>query len=131
MRRPTTCALVLGSLDPMISSLPDLILSLPAGFALLIVFLVPALEASAFLGFFFPGEIAVLLGGVLASQGKFPLWAAVATSVLGAIVGDSIGYEVGKRWGDRIVHAGFRHVPIIRRQLDKHLDEAREYVRKR
>jgi undecaprenyl-diphosphatase len=115
----------------VIASIPDLILGLPAGAALLIVFLIPALEASAFLGFIFPGEIAVILGGVLASQGKFPLWAAIAASVLGAIVGDSIGYEVGKRWGDRIVHASFGHVPIIRRELDKHLDEAREYVRKR
>ena len=34
----------------------------------------------------------MILGGVLASQGKFPLWAAIAASVLGAIVGDSIGY---------------------------------------
>src|SRR5215471_1146227 len=115
----------------MLSSIPDLILGLPAGVALLIVFLIPALEASVFLGFVFPGEIAVLLGGVLASQGKFPVWAAVLAAVLGAIVGDSIGYEVGKRWGDRLVHASFGRVPIIRRELDRHLADAREYVRKR
>jgi len=115
----------------MVSSIPDLILGLPAGVALLIVFLIPALEASVFLGFVFPGEIAVLLGGVLASQGKFPVWVAVLAAVLGAIVGDSIGYEVGKRWGDRLVHASFGRVPIIRRELDRHLADAREYVRKR
>ncbi|HTG46830.1 MAG TPA: bifunctional DedA family/phosphatase PAP2 family protein [Actinomycetota bacterium] len=115
----------------MTASIPDLILGLPAGVALLIVFLIPALEASAFLGFVFPGEIAVILGGVLASQGKFPLWAAIVAAVLGAVVGDSIGYEVGKRWGDRIVHASFGRLPIIRRRLDEHLDEAREYVRRR
>lgn len=115
----------------MSASIPDLILGLPAGIALLIVFLIPALEASAFLGFIFPGEIAVLLGGVLASQGKFPLWAAVLAAVLGAILGDSIGYEVGKHWGDRLIHASFGRLPIIRRELDTHLSEAREYVRKR
>src|SRR5436190_3152469 len=114
----------------MLSSIPDLILGLPSGVALLIVFLMPALEASAFLGFVFPGEIAVFLGGVLASQGKFPLWAAIAAAVLGAILGDSIGYGVGKRWGDQLVHASFGHVPIIRRELDKHLADAREYVRR-
>jgi membrane protein DedA with SNARE-associated domain len=115
----------------VLASLPDLILQLPAGVALLIVFLLPALEASAFVGFVFPGEIAVLLGGVLASQGKFPLWAALLAGIVGAIIGDSVGYEVGKRWGDRIVRASFGHVPIIRHQLDKHLETAREYVRKR
>ncbi len=120
-----------GSLRVVLGSVPDLILGLPAGVALFIVFLLPALEASAFVGFIFPGEIAVLLGGVLASQGKFALWAAIVAAVLGAIIGDSIGYEIGKRWGDRIVHASFGHLPIIRRELDKHLATAREYVRKR
>ena len=58
-----------------IGSITDRILSLPVWFALALVFLLPALEASAFLGFIFPGEIAVILGGVVASQGRAPLWA--------------------------------------------------------
>ncbi len=48
----------------------DSILRLHGLVALTIIFLVPALEASAFLGFLVPGEIAVLLGGVLAYQGR-------------------------------------------------------------
>ena len=119
------------SLRAVVASISDLILRLPAGVALFIVFLLPALESSAFVGFVFPGEIAVLLGGVLASQGKFPLWAAIAAAVFGAILGDSIGYEIGKRWGDRILHASFGRVPLIRRELDKHLATARDYVRRR
>ena len=39
----------------------------------LLVFLLPALEASAFVGVIIPGEIGVILGGVLANQHKLPL----------------------------------------------------------
>ncbi len=35
---------------------------LPPALALLLVFLLPALEASAFVGFIIPGEIGVILG---------------------------------------------------------------------
>jgi undecaprenyl-diphosphatase len=64
------------------------------------VFLLPALEASVFLGFLFPGEIAVVIGGFLAFNHTVNLFAVLACAILGAIIGDSIGYEVGKRWGD-------------------------------
>ncbi|WP_252275180.1 hypothetical protein [Nocardioides sp. LMS-CY] len=39
------------------------LLSTPAWLVLSIVFALPALESSAFLGFVFPGETAVQLGG--------------------------------------------------------------------
>ena len=55
------------------TALSDAILTLPAWIALLLVFALPALEASAFVGFVFPGEIAVILGGVIASEGELPL----------------------------------------------------------
>jgi undecaprenyl-diphosphatase len=44
------------------ASVTDRILSLPAWLVLVLVFAFPALEASAFVGFVFPGEIAVILG---------------------------------------------------------------------
>lgn len=57
----------------MIDSVASHILALPAWVALLVVFALPALESSAFVGFVFPGEIALVLGGVLASEGRVPL----------------------------------------------------------
>jgi undecaprenyl-diphosphatase len=81
------------------SVLSNAILTLPTWVALLLVFALPALEASAFVGFIFPGEIAVILGGVIASQGEVPLVAVLVFASLGAIVGDSIGYAVGRRYG--------------------------------
>jgi membrane-associated protein len=82
-----------------VSALSDAILTLPAWVALMLVFAFPALEASAFVGFVFPGEIAVILGGVIASEGELPLAAVFVAASLGAVIGDSIGYGVGHRYG--------------------------------
>src|SRR5207245_6712099 len=93
--------------DPaMIASIADRILGLHGWAAVAVVFLLPALESSAFVGFIFPGEIAVLLGGVLASRHNVALGAVLAAGIAGAIVGDSVGYEVGKRWGRRLLQGG-------------------------
>ena len=114
-----------------IGSITDRILSLPVWLAIGLVFLLPALEASAFLGFIFPGEIAVILGGVVASQGRAPLWVFIVAAAAGAIIGDSIGYFVGRRWGTHLLHGTLGRLPIIRKEIDKHLESAEAYVRRR
>jgi len=86
-----------------VTQLAKAILDLPAPVALLLIFALPALEASAFVGIVFPGEIAALLGGVLAQQGRIPLWAAISAAIAGAVVGDSIGYAVGRRFGESLL----------------------------
>ena len=101
------------------------ILLLPPALALLLVFTLPALEASAFVGFIIPGEIGVILGGVLVNQHKLPLWAVLVAAIAGAVIGDSVGYEVGKRYGERIL------TKIPNRFLkQEHLDRAKESVRR-
>jgi membrane protein DedA with SNARE-associated domain/membrane-associated phospholipid phosphatase len=115
----------------LVASITDQILSLPAWLVVGLVFLLPALEASAFLGFLFPGEIVVILGGVVAYQGRVSLAAVIVAAVLGAIIGDSVGYFIGKRWGDRLLKGTIGHLPIIRNHIDEHLKSARAYVRRR
>jgi undecaprenyl-diphosphatase len=115
----------------VLSTISDRILSLHGWVALAIVFLAPALEASAFVGFVFPGEIAVLLGGVLAYQHRIPLWGAIVAAVTGAVIGDSIGYFIGRRWGRSLLHGTVGRLPLIRNHIDRHLDNAQEYVRRR
>jgi undecaprenyl-diphosphatase len=115
----------------MFASIADWILSLNGALALFLVFLFPALESSVFLGFFFPGEIAVILGGVLAHSGRFPLWAAVLAAILGAFVGDTIGYWVGREYGRKMLHGSIGRMPFIKRHLAKNLDAAEAYVHKR
>jgi len=85
------------------SGLVEHILQLPAWVALLIVFAMPALESSTFLGFIFPGEIACLLGGVLAFESKLALGLVIAAAISGAVIGDSVGYFVGARYGDLLL----------------------------
>src|SRR6185295_18349027 len=48
-----------------------------------------------------PGETEAILGGVAASFGRVPLWTVLLVVVAAAIVGDSVGYEVGKKLGPR------------------------------
>lgn len=79
------------------------ILNLPPLLALALVFLLPALEASAFVGVVLPGEVGVILGGVLANQHKLSLAVVLIAAVSGAIIGDSIGYFVGKRYGETLL----------------------------
>lgn len=65
----------------------------------LIIFLGATLEAAAFLGLIVPGESLVLLGGFLASRGLLDPYDLVFVVAVGAIIGDSIGYELGRHLG--------------------------------
>lgn len=96
------------------SAASEQILSLHGWVALVLVFLLPALQAAVFAGIAVPGELAILLGGVLAGQGQVPLAAAFAAAVSGAIVGDSVGYWVGKRYGRAMLAMLGRWVPKAR-----------------
>jgi len=86
------------------TGLVEHILRLPSWIALLVVFAMPALEASTFLGFIFPGEIACLLGGVLASESKVSLAVVVVVAAAGAVIGDSVGFAVGYKYGDALLN---------------------------
>jgi membrane protein DedA with SNARE-associated domain len=60
-------------------------------------------EAALFFGFLLPGETAVILGGVLASRHSVSLTGMALVVVAAAILGDSVGYEVGRRYGGRLL----------------------------
>ena len=73
------------------------------------------------LGFVFPGETAVILGGVLASNDHVNIVAIIVVVVACAIVGDSVGYYVGQRWGQRLLTTR----PLAKRQriVERSLEE--------
>ena len=60
-------------------------------------------EAALFFGFLLPGETAVIIGGVLAYRHSVSLTTMALVVVAAAILGDSVGYEVGKRYGARLL----------------------------
>lgn len=82
-------------------------------------------EDALFFGFVLPGETAVVLGGVMASQGRVSVYWLAAVVVLAAVAGDSVGYEVGRRFGPRILETR----PL--RGHRKRIDQARDFIRRR
>ncbi len=60
-------------------------------------------EAALFIGFVLPGETAVIVGGFIASQGRVNVVVLCVLVVVAAIVGDSVGYLVGSRYGTRLL----------------------------
>jgi len=81
-------------------------------------------EAAVLLGFVLPGETAVILGGVLASQGNVNLVVMIVVSTVAAIAGDSVGYEVGRLIGPRLLSIR----PLRRRQAG--VERARDFIRR-
>lgn len=94
------------------------LLHAPPWLVVSVAFALPALESSAFVGFVFPGETALLLGGAAASQGRVPLADVVAAGIAGAILGDAVGYLVGRRWGRRILDSTLGRL-VNHRHLDR------------
>lgn len=87
-----------GMLLPMIDDVLNLVAPL-GSWSYLVVFLGVMLESAVLLGFIIPGETLVLFGGFLAAHGLLD-WRALTICVcLGALLGDSIGYELGRRVG--------------------------------
>jgi membrane protein DedA with SNARE-associated domain len=109
----------------VIDKLLQPLLSLHGWEAYLLVGALVAAEASIMLGFVFPGETAAILGGVVASKGGVSVAGMTACVVLCAIAGDSIGYWVGDKWGDRLLKFG----PLQKRQ--KGIDVALGQLRRR
>lgn len=107
------------------SQLLDGLLTVPPLVAYVLIGLLVFGEAAIFIGFVLPGETAVVLGGVLAARHEIDIVALCLLVVIAAIVGDSVGYEVGKHYGERVL----RLRPL--RRHERRLDGARTFLRER
>jgi membrane protein DedA with SNARE-associated domain len=108
-----------------VSGVVDSILNVTPALAYLIVACLVFAEDALFVGFVLPGETAAVLGGVVASRGHVQLWLMMVLVVLAAVTGDSVGYEIGKHFGPRILN-----MRILRKKSDK-LDQAQDFLRRR
>jgi membrane protein DedA with SNARE-associated domain len=68
-------------------------------------YLLPAIIGLESMGIPSPGETALVAGAVLASQGKLEIWLVILIGVCSAIVGDNIGYLLGRRFGRSVFTA--------------------------
>ncbi len=93
--------------------------------AYIAVFCLVFAEDAIFVGFVIPGETAAVLGGVVASRGEVQLGTMMAVVVFAAIIGDSVGYEVGKHLGTRLTKT-----KVLARHSRK-LENAQEFLRRK
>ena len=69
------------------------------GGGILLISLIIFSESGMFVGFFFPGDTLLLGAGIFAAQGQLDLAILLPAVTLAAILGDNIGYLIGRRYG--------------------------------
>jgi membrane protein DedA with SNARE-associated domain len=74
-----------------------------------------------------PGETALIAAAILASQGRLELWEVITVAALAAIIGDNLGYWVGRTGGRGLLERfGFfsrwteRWLPWSERFFERH-----------
>lgn len=97
----------------------------------LFLFLISIVEAIPFIGAFVPGHTAVIVSGFLAKIGVFNLWVVMALASAGAILGDMIGFYLGRKYGmslaDKLMPYFFiraEHIEKARAMVGKHTGKA-------
>ena len=98
-------------------------LSQAGPWSLVVIFIVIALESSAFLGLVFPGEMVAVIAGAMASDALFSPWTAFAVVATAAIVGDLTGYTLGHTKGQAVL----TQWAFARRQFEKHRERLEYY----
>jgi membrane-associated protein len=78
-------------------------------------YLLPALVALESMGIPSPGETALVLACVMASQGKLQIELVLLIAATAAIVGDNVGYWIGRKAGRRALTA--ERGPLHRRRV--------------
>jgi membrane protein DedA with SNARE-associated domain len=92
-------------------------------YGLIVVFLTIAIETS---GVPLPGETALVAAAVLASRGHFAIWEVIAVAAAAAIIGDNIGYWLGRKLG-----RGFlQRYGVVRRFSERVLPPAERFFRR-
>ena len=59
-------------------------------------------ESFAFLSLLFPGTSILIVAGTLMAAGSLPYWPVLAGAVIGAVLGDSVSFWLGRRYGGGI-----------------------------
>jgi len=92
----------------------------------LIVFVATFLENSVGAGVIVPGETLVIIGGFYARLGELWLPAVSFVAVVGAILGDNLGYWIGRRYGRGFLERHGRKLFVT----PERLEAAEDYYRR-
>ena len=84
-------------------------------------------ETALIVGLVAPAEPTIIIAMAFALQGSFPLWVLAVATVAGALLGDSVGFWIGRTGGRRLLRgpgslerAGRRQEGRARALLKKH-----------
>ena len=66
-----------------------------------------------------PGETAIIAGSAYAGRGHLSIAAVAVAAFLAAVIGDSVGYWIGRRGGRPLVHRFGRYVRLTPDRFDK------------
>ena len=95
-----------------------------AHYGLFFLFGIVCLESA---GLWLPGETALIAAAVYASDGHLPIAGVIAVAAVAAIIGDNIGYWIGREGGRRLIDRyatlrrfGDRVIPPAERFFDRH-----------
>lgn len=84
---------------------------------LLLIALIIFAESGMMVGFFFPGDTLLFSAGILAASGQLPIVWTLIVIAAAAILGDNIGYQIGKSLGPKLFKKDslvFRHEYIMK-----------------
>jgi undecaprenyl-diphosphatase len=76
------------------------LINLPARLGYLVLFALVGIESS---GVPVPGETALVTAGVLAHHGRFHIELVIVVAAAAAIIGDNVGYVIGRTGGRRLL----------------------------
>ena len=77
-------------------------ISAHAGWAFPVMFITAFGESFAFLSLLFPGTSILIVAGTLMATGSLPYWPVLAGAVIGAVLGDTVSFWLGERYGSGI-----------------------------
>ena len=77
-------------------------------------------------GLWVPGETALIAAGVYASKGHLSITAVIVIAAVAAIIGDNIGYWLGREGGRRLIY----RYAWLKRQADRVMPPAERFFEK-
>ena len=86
------------------------------------IFAILFAESGLLVGLFLPGDSLLITAGLLSAQGSLSVWGVIVAAVLGAVLGDTAGFWIGRRLGPAV----FRR-PESRFFKPAYVERARSY----
>lgn len=94
---------------------------------LVAAFLLAFGETALLTDLFVPGEVGMILVGAVTARAEVGLWWVILAAAAGATLGDSVGWWLGSRFGERLL----ARFPRIQRRLGPTLERAHGYFETR